>query len=313
MPEDTGIPTGTQEAPVENQDAQPEGKAPVAPPEVAVDGVDKMVAKAARKLKLKIDGQESEYDEADVIALAQQSKAAQKRFNEASKMRKEAEQLIQMLKEDPRSVLEHESIGLDAKKWAEDLLLAELEKAELSPEARRAYEAEEKLKAYEKEKEDASKKREHEDGIKLQARFVQEYEASIQAALEKVDIPKTPQSVARMATLMHSALENGHEIDATQAANLVRQEYLGDMLTLLGKADGETLIKLLGEGVATKIRKTDLARLETRLKKAQTPEGESAVDALESMPTTTREEAGAKKMNTLEFREYLEKLRSESK
>jgi len=87
-----------------------------------------------RKLKLKIDGIEQEYSEEDVIKMAQMSAAAQKRFQEAAATRKQSEEFLNALKTDPLSVLSHPDIGVDVKKFAEDFLLKELEKAEMSPE-----------------------------------------------------------------------------------------------------------------------------------------------------------------------------------
>jgi len=223
------------------------------PEEGAKDGVQKAVEKAARKLKIKVDGVEEELLEEEVVKLAQLSKASQKRFNEAAKVKKEASELIALLKKDPRAVLEHPDIGIDSIAWAEDILLKEMEKAKMSPEAKRAYDAEQKLKQLEKEKEEAAEQEKHRESLKLQAKHTKLYEEEIQKALEKSGIPKTTESVARMARYMEIALENEVELGAEQAATLVRQDYVGDIVLMLNQLDGESLLGLLGEDVATKI------------------------------------------------------------
>jgi len=296
-----------------NQDAVPVSEAQATIEETKTDGVVEAAEKVARKMKLKVDGVEQELPEDEVIKLAQMSKAAQKRFNEAAKARKEAAQFLDMLKKDPKAVLEHPDIGVDVKKFAEDYLLKELEKQEMSPEAKRAYEAEQKLAQIEKEKEELAQQQEEQKQLQLQEHYKVEYEQSIKEALDTTQIPKTAQSVQRMAIYMSAALENGVDLDPKTAAEMVRQDYMGDLMTMLGQADGETLLGFLGEEVATKIRKTDLARLEAKLNPSQPKaEGEASVeDVQESFPITTKEEAeGRKYMNPIEWREYMEKMRN---
>ena len=79
-----------------------------------------------RKMKLKVDGVESEYGEDEVIRYAQQGKAANKRFEEAATMRREAEQMVNLIKRDPRAVLEDPRIGLNFRQIAEEYLADQL-------------------------------------------------------------------------------------------------------------------------------------------------------------------------------------------
>lgn len=294
----------TQETPVAETST-----APVAETAEVKDPVVEKAEEVARKLKLKVDGIEQELPEEEVIKLAQMSKAAQKRFNEAAKMKKDSARFIEMLKENPLEVLNHPDIGVDVKKFAEDYLLKELEKQEMSPEAKAKYEAEQELAAIKKEAEELKSAAEKEKQAKLQQQYTVEYEQQIQTALEKTSIPKTPHSVQRMATYMMAALENGVDLHPEQAAQLVKQDYMGDVMSLFGSSDGETLLSILGEEVAGKIRKTDLARLEAQLAPKVTEEqGEAAVS--ETLPLTSKEEADSHKpMNNQQWRDYMEKLR----
>jgi len=274
-------------------------------------GVSAQVEKAAKKFKLKVDGITEEVDEETLIKMAQLSKASQERFNKAAEMKKEAAQFFKMLKDNPIEVLQHPNIGVDVKKFAEEYLIKEMEKAELSPEARRAYEAEQKVAQYEKEKEETAKQAEEAKQVELQEQWSAKYEEDIKDALEKTSIPKTIQSVKRMVMYMLDAIEHKVDLTPMQAAQQVRNDYMGDTKTMYSQLDGETLLQILGEDVATKIRKTDLARLETKIKAKSQPDGEAAVgNVIESMPRTTLEEASKKQMNSIEWREYMEKLRN---
>src|SRR5439155_16062490 len=109
-----------------NEKGQFEAKNP-AQPHQQNQSADAMKQEAAakalaRKLKLKVDGREEELPEEEVVKWAQMGRAAQKRFQEASEKRKQAEDFIRMLKEDPISVLSNPAIGVDFRKLAEEYL-----------------------------------------------------------------------------------------------------------------------------------------------------------------------------------------------
>ena len=77
-------------------------------------------------------------------------------------------------------------------------------------------------------------------------------------------LPKTPQTLKRVAELMHSALKKGYELDVATAVDMVRESYQNDMMELYGKLDGDKLVGLLGEDLAKKIRMYDLQRLKAK-------------------------------------------------
>jgi len=53
-----------------------------------------------------------EVSENELLSGYQRAKAAQKRFDEAAKMRKQNEQFINLLKKDPVKVLSHPILGM---------------------------------------------------------------------------------------------------------------------------------------------------------------------------------------------------------
>lgn len=217
----------------------------------------------ARRLKLKVDGRDEELDEGEVIKWAQMGRSAQKRFQEAAAARKQAEDFIKMLKENPLEVLRNPAIGIDVRKFSEEFLTKELQKETLSPEQRRIQELEENLRASDNEKKQREEQQRVEQHAKLQQHFAQDYETKITEALQTSGLPKTPLTVKRMADRMSAGIAAGFDLSPADVVQMVRQDYLTEVHDLFSQTDGDALIKILGDGVANKIRKADLARLKS--------------------------------------------------
>lgn len=275
----------------------PEKKAPEAP--------EQKKPEAPKKYKIKVDGAEEELDEETLLKLAQMGRASNKRFQDAAQLRREAEELIALIKQDPRKVLQHPSIGLDPYKVAEDWLIEKLEQEKLSPEQQKIQEYEQKLKAYEEEKKAAAEAKDQENKQKLIAHYSQEYEREVQEALASSGLPRTAKTVRRMAEYMKAALDNGIELPAANVAKLVRQDYIRDISELFNQTDGDTLIQILGDEMANKIRKSDLQRLRAGQPQKQQP----VIKADESADQQPRDPKTKRFMSVHEWREWQAKQR----
>ena len=124
-PQDTGEPTGQLDGinPSFKEKAETEPKEDTA--------AEKAVA-ALKKLKVK--GKEIEVDDAQYHSYAQKGAAATQTWEEAAKMRKEAEGFVHLLKTDPLKILKDPNLGLDFRKIAEDYLWEQLQDEQMSPE-----------------------------------------------------------------------------------------------------------------------------------------------------------------------------------
>lgn len=238
------------------------------------------VKEAARKFKLKVDGREEELGEEEVIRYASMGKAANKRFQEAAKMRQEAEQFVSLLKRDPIKALSDPKIGHDFRQLAEQYLSQQLEQEMMSPEQRKAREMEQKLREYEdRERQEVETKREQEMRS-LEDKYAEGFTKTITDALSMGGVPKTPKTVKRMAELMHKNLQHGFELEPKHLIEMVREDYLAEIKELFGASDGDTLLGLLGDENAGKIRKADLKRLKSNPnpfeRKAQGPARQDA-------------------------------------
>lgn len=215
-----------------------------------------------RALKLKIDGQEIEYDLSNEDQLKrdlQLSRAAQKRMQEASQMRKQAEDLLHFAKQNPREFFE--KVGLNPVEFSEMILSEKLEQEMLTPEERTHREMERKLKEYQDREEQQKREAETKRMSELEEKYAQDIQTQFTTALENSGLPKSPRTIARMAELQMISLNNGLDLNPTDMVELVRQSYITEIQELFGQTDGEALMGLMGESVASKIRKHDLSRI----------------------------------------------------
>lgn len=263
----------------------------------------KQAQETARMLKLKIDGRDVDMSEPEVVKWAQMGKASDQRFQEASQMRKQAEDFMQALKTNPRAVLENPAIGVDLRKFAEDYLVEQLKNEQLSPEQRQIKELEKKIQAAEDEKRQYESQRQQQEMTRLQSHYAQEYETKIMDALSKGNVPKTPETVKRMANYMQMALSNGVDIDPANVLEMIKQDYLSDITALFSNSDGDTLLKFLGDGIANKIRKSDLARL--RASQAPLFNTSSPSVTSEASAPVAKEQKGDGKLSIHEWRAQL--------
>lgn len=243
------------------------------PKEEPKEAPKEMTATEKKIWKLKDGDEEFDFDASDEEAVKREvmkARAANKRFDqaaqekrEAAKLRGEAEQAFQMLR-DPktlRQILQDPRVGVDIKKMAEEIVWEQIQEQQLSPEQKAQRENERKLAEYEAR--DAKTKEEHQTKAQAEAqgRYEASYEQKIMKALDAGSIPKTPAAVSRMAEYLMKSVEHGYDLTPEDLVDQVRSDLTTDITSILGAASGEQLLALLGEANAEKLRKADLSRL----------------------------------------------------
>ncbi len=217
--------------------------------------------------KQKINGKERVFTEQELLDRASQAEAAQQRFEEAAKMRKQAESVIGRLR-DPDQVIEallDPALGLSKDQIRakfEDWYSKEfIEPEQLTPEQKKLREAEAKLQKYAQEEKDreAQKQRDQQEAMTAKARG--EIQAQIIEALQTGGLPKTNFTLRRLAYWMQRNHANGFDAPTSVLVSQVRNEFNTSLRDMVEASDGEALIKLLGDGLVQKIRKYDLDQL----------------------------------------------------
>lgn len=249
-----------------------------------------------QKLKLIINGKEEERDIEWVKTRAQKAEAAERMFSEASKQRKEASEIQEQLKTDPWGAMR--KLGMDPREFAEKFLAGELESEMLDPRERAMRERETKIadterqhKAREQEAETAQQQVEG-------ARLIKQYDEEFGAAFKVVDLPRDPHVIRRIAELHLQNLTDGYEIPIVDLARQVRDERMGEQVTLLKQMDGDQLLSFLGEDIANKLRRADLKRLRGGTESPAKPN---------QAFTSDNERPQKKEMTEREFRALLDK------
>lgn len=269
----------TNGSPAEKQLSAGEGKDrdPNTGKFVKKDDPTKAAIPEKKKLKLKINGQEQELDETDVIRKLQMGESAYKKFEEAAKERKKIESFKSGLKTNfVKTVNEMgPEIGLkptEIRQMVEDYLVEQIKVEQMNPEQRRIHEMEQEYKTL-KEKETFYKQQEEtKELMALQQKYAEEYDKSFSEALKQMNIPKTPFSIARMANYMSQALDNGYDLDPKDAAKLVNEDYRNDIRTTFKEMTGEQIIQMIGEENAKKIRSYDVSKIQNKYVKQNAPQ-----------------------------------------
>lgn len=258
----------------QQQAAQPGAKGPAAAQPTPTE---------IRKLKLKLDGQDVELPESEVIALAQQGKVSGKRFQEAAAIRKQAEDILKFAQENPAEFFK--KTGKNARQWAEEYLIEELKREQWTPEQKKAAENEAKLKQYETERKAEQDRKDQAERDQLQKSHHDRYETLFIEALTQSGLPRTPYTVKRMAELQLVNLRKKLNLDAGQLAKVVREDYINEQKALFGALEGDKLLELMGPDFVKKLSKAQIAQLKAKIKPAssgatQRPQSSAGTEGL---------------------------------
>lgn len=266
-----------QAAPPTTTEAPKTTKAPVPPPtgtEIG-DKDGKAAEKALRKL-LKADGQEFEVDEEQYQRFAQKGLAAEKRFAEVAKLRKEMEAKaqeihaqkaeIEKLKQtygDNEGVIDYliEQAQNDPKKLSkvrekmEAWLLEQIKLESASPEQQALAQEKAERARLQKELEEIKKTQESEKMKALTQQHRSQIETTIIKALQVSGLPQNELNVKHMADLMHKAYVGGYEVTPEQLASFVKEDrvanikaiaadYAAQMAAARDAKDSQTILSL---------------------------------------------------------------------
>ena len=258
---------------------------------------------AIKKWKLKSQGKTHEVsDEAELVRLAQMGLGAHEKFEQAAKSRKQSEALVELLQKDPTKALS--SLGLDVRKLAEDFLVDEARKLQMSPEERERSEIQAEIQRLKGEKEELLKEQQTERISKLQAQYEVDIQDQIIKAIDQYKLPKNPKTVSRIAEYMANALENGYEASALDVATRVRQDLEEEHRSLFSHYNVEDLLKLIGDQKAKEIRQYDVNKV-----KAKSPANPLKTQRV-STPDKTNEDKPKKAQSMSDFMDEMAKLHS---
>ena len=188
-----------------------------------------------KSFKIKVDGKELEIPEDKVPQMLQKAIGAEKRFEEANKIKQEAYEFANYIKTNPIEAMKR--AGVDFEKLAVDHVYEQVRYDAMSDEEKRAHDLEkdnqikdQELQRY-KDQEAAEIKRreEQEQERKLQQSAIQQQqilEQQMIQALDGSDLPKNKFTVSRIVQYMKSAISKGYmDVTPQDVLKYVESDY----------------------------------------------------------------------------------------
>ena len=109
--------------------------------------------------------------------------------------------------------------------------------------------------------EEEKKRIEEEEQQRMSIQYAQQFEQDIINVLETSSLPKTENTVKRLAQYKLLGLQKNMDVPFTKIAEMVQADLENEISQLFGAGKIEQLIKLIGEDKLKEIRKQDLSRI----------------------------------------------------
>jgi hypothetical protein len=261
------------------------------------------VADLKRKFKLKVGGKEIEEeldlnDNDSITRYLQKAKAFDQKAEELALTRKETQQLLAALKENPSEVLR--MLGHDIDDLAYNHLKQAVEESKKTPEQieierikKENEEFQNKLKGLEEEKQTAETERLRNE----QASIIQnDILSALKENKESILSVEDPEIVGDVARAMHKLMLAGHEdVTVQDVLPIVEERYINKLRKRLELMDDGAVEKALGKTVTERLRKK-------RIQAAKKAEATTTANQIkETGVTGKKQEAPVEKKTYKEF------------
>jgi hypothetical protein len=271
---------GQEESLEESKQEASSKEAPKAAPKAQEAKADKAAKQegakkiAEDKYTIKVDGQTVELSKEDMIKYAQLGKAGQQRMAEAAQIKKEAMELVSLLKSDPESILSDPAIlgsREEVVKFAQKILAKQLEEETKSPELREKERLEKELEELRNKFKTEEERKRTEEYERLVADEERRLDEEITEAIDTSGLPKSPFVLKRIADVLLSAAENEKDISPKQAMNIVKKEMMRDLKEFFGGTPEDLIEELIGSDRIKSIRKKQLSKVKEQAKATNVP------------------------------------------
>jgi len=221
-----------------------------------------------KKFDLKVDGQieslEIDLDnEEELRKHLQLSKAAYKRMQESSEMRKGVQELLDTLRADPLKVLTDPRLQIPEdvrKKLAEAIINDEISEMAKTPEQKEKERIQKEYERLKKEVEDERKAREVAEQARLQEQMAMHYDQEISGAIEASGMPKNARTVRYFAEALQFCLQNNLDMTAKDLIPYVKKQALSEFREVISALPDEDFESWLGKDQISRIRKRNIQR-----------------------------------------------------
>lgn len=217
----------------------------------------------ARMFKVKVDGNEVEVDEAELLRGYAHNKAAEQRMREAGMTRKEAKAVIRLAQTDQRQFFKQ--LGIDPRQVAEKLIQEELSEAMLSPQEKEMRKIRQQLEHYQNSEKQAREEYEREVHEREVMRAKEEFESQFIEALKLSGHQATEHTVSRLAYYMNAALNAGYDVTPMDVLPYAMNEFKTSTKSYLNGLDDSALAEILGEDTIRRLLKPKTPVVKTNI------------------------------------------------
>lgn len=215
-----------------------------------------------QRYKVKVDGQEIEVDQDELISGYRKNKAADKRFQEAAELAKQAKAITDAVEKGDVAFLEKKLGKQKTKELFEDYLIKDMEYQALSPAEKRALELEHENKSLKERQQAADKQRQEAEQSKFMEKAHQDLDQEVHEALGDLGVKPTPRLALRVVDQMIAAMESGKETaTAKDLSKRALESIHQDIAEYLPHLTPEQLIKLIPQKVRDALREYELNRV----------------------------------------------------
>lgn len=245
-------------------DIEVESAADIEAAQKAGDITKKEAVALKKKLKLKVDGLEQDFEvpesEEELKKYFQKALAFDKRTKEHSSYKSQVDQVLEMLQKDPEALLE--KMGYNVDDMAEKRLSRKIDELQKSPEQIEADKMRRELDDYKKKEKELSERAEKAELEKMKNQQAASIENDISSALDTANsfLPKgDPEVYAMVANYMLLAIKKGYpQVTAKDVIPLVQKKYKENYAKLLRTAPDDLLEELVSKERLTAYRKTQV-------------------------------------------------------
>lgn len=249
----------SQEAELEEQEVQ------------AAEPEKKLTAAQKKKLKLKIDGAEEEFEvpesDEELAKYFQKAKAFDKRSNEHAQFKSQVDAMIAMLQADPEAFLEKAGFNVD--ELAEKRLDRRVKEMQKSPEQLEREKMQKELEDLRKEKKAAEEAKEKAQAEKLRDQEAAKIQSDIMEGIEnaKTSLPKkNPKVYQKVAQALYFAVTNGYpQVTVKDVLPIVEKEWKAELASYFQDADDDMIEMMVGKANLDRYRKSQISKKKSKV------------------------------------------------
>ncbi len=213
---------------------------------------------------VKIDGVEYQLTLDQMKQSVSMGKAAQDRFQEAARMKKEAEALVEKNRRNPIEAAKELGIETsELRAMAEEFLLEQLKYDDMSDEQKEYMRIQKENEEYKKREEEAKSAKEEESRRQETEYHQQNYMKEMEAAFDSLGMDLNPTTVQGVA---NKIMEHDLDISVEMAASQYQKEQEMAVQAYLNKLNEDQISKVVGSDRMKKIRQKEVASLKNPTK-----------------------------------------------